>query len=442
MPDLPHSGVAADTGGNRFLLAILWLFSAVLAGLLLWAIFSPIEIRVVAPGEVADDAQIVEIKAVTSSVVRQLHARNGQSVQAGQILVSLEDGKLREQRRLTAAKIEKLQCRIKNAQAELELLSRHEADIRNAVAIDSFPEKTPLRDYQPVCRLESNIYRMRALLEALELNFERAANAKERIKGLDEQIALARRQLRSVEQDRDTARTLVEKRLSSESQLRQSDRAVDERQLALVNLMSDLEGQQGALAEVRKQTYLGLSEHIGKLARPLDADRLALDDEKLALQNIELALEMRTIRSPVDGTVVDVNNFIVANFAQQSEILLKLMPESQLRLIKAHVSIGDIDNVQRRGTALVRFPTNATLRDELFDAQIQIINPITSDGRPGNAESFYEVVLQRVDRGYDPDENRVYSGTPVEIMFAAERTTVARALTHPVVRNWPRIFEQ
>lgn len=441
-PGSSLGGPPAAGGGNRFLLAMLWLCSAVLAGLLLWAVFSPIEIRVVAPGEIAGDAQIVEIRAVTSGVVRQLHVRNGQSVEVGQVLVSLEDGKLREQQRLTTSKIEKLQCRISNAQAELEILSRHEADIRNAVANDSFPVDAPLRDYQPACWSEGTAYRMRALLEALELNLERAANAKERINGLQEQIALARRQLQSVEKDRDTARTLVEKRLSSESQLRQSDRAVDERQLALVNLLSDLEAQQGTLAEIRKQTQLGISEHIGTLAKALDADRLALDDERLSLQNIELALDMRTIRSPVVGTVVDVNNFIVANFAQQSEILLKLIPESQLRLIKAHVSLGDIDNVQRLGTALVRFPTNAVLRDELFSAQIQIINPITSDDRPGTGESFYEVVLELVDRGYDPDADRVYSGTPVEILFAAERTTVARALIRPVARNWPRIFEQ
>ncbi|SON58361.1 Type I secretion system membrane fusion protein PrsE [Hartmannibacter diazotrophicus] len=420
-----------------------WLLGAVLIALGAWAVAAPLEVRVVSPGEVASNERIVEIRAVTSGLVRQLHIRNGQHVRAGDVLVSFDDENLKSQKQLTQDKIRKLECKIDNARNELDLLNAHEEEIETAIrnvvplSLDAFRQnKLPCPDF-------GNPRNIGLLAETLELAIMQIGNLQQMEASIGKQIEIAGSQLASVREDFEASSVLARKRLINASKSRESERVVRDNELKLVSLNSDRESIESSIYDNKKRAYLSIYNDMKTISSELESFNISLIDEKINLEALNNQIAMRTITAPIDGAAVDVNNFIVANFVQQSDLLLKLLPSARMNIVKARVSIDDIDNIQRQEKAVVSLPTNALLRDQFFEATIETINPITStDGNFRGAQDYYEVTLRISDPAFNPAVERIYVGMPVNVLFSAERTTLAGAMLRPLTKNWPRIFEQ
>ncbi len=425
----------------RLIRVILLLLLLLAAGLLAAAVFVPVEVRVVAPGNVAGERQIVAVRAIESGAVRTVHVRNGQRVRAGETLVDLDSAWLDDQRLLLREKIAQLECQLLGERAELDLLQRNDDRVSAAIAQGDAGSLRPLRAFHPACEAGDR-YRMRLLVSALDLALTRAANTQRHLQYLDEQVEFASRQLTLLESDRDGAQSLLKKGGTSEAGWRTTQRAVEDQRLGLARLQSDRQRLLDSREDLKREAYLQFAERADALETSIRQKALDLTDQKLRLREVESDLEKRIVRSPVDGVVVDLNDLVAANFVMESEIMLRIMPLAQLRRVQARVAIDDIDKVNRQAPAMIRFSANALLRDDLIEAAITKINPVASSDNSPTPERYYEVFLQIDDPLYDPVSARIFSDAPVDVLFSVERTTVARALLRPITRNWPRIFER
>ena len=425
----------------RLIRVVLLLLLLLAGGLLAAAVFVPVEVRVVAPGNVAGERQIVAVRAIESGAVRTVHVRNGQRVTAGETLVDLDGAWLDDQRVLLMEKIAQLECQLLGERAELDLLQRNDDRVSAAIARGDAESLRPLRAFQPACEAGDR-YRMRLLVSALDLALTRAANTQRHLQYLDEQVEFASRQLALFERDRDGAQSLLEKGGASEAGWRTTQRAVEDQRLGLARLQSDRQRLLDSREDLKREAYLQFAERADALETSIRQKALDLTDQKLRLREVESDLEKRIVRSPVDGVVVDLNDLVAANFVMESEIMLRIMPLAQLRRVQARVAIDDIDKVNRQAPAMIRFSANALLRDDLIEAAITKINPVASSDNTPSPERYYEVFLQIDDPLYDPASARIFSDAPVDVLFSVERTTVARALLRPITRNWPRIFER
>jgi protease secretion system membrane fusion protein len=83
---------------------IIWGFGA----LVLWACFAPIDKGVTAPGYVISDSNRKTIQSVSSGVVEEIYVKEGESIEAGQLLVKLNEVNAQSQTNATKETIEGL----------------------------------------------------------------------------------------------------------------------------------------------------------------------------------------------------------------------------------------------------------------------------------------------------------------------------------------------
>ena len=83
---------------------IIWGFGA----LVLWACFAPIDKGVTAPGYVISDSNRKTIQSVSSGVVEEIYVREGESIEAGQLLVKLNEVNAQSQTNATKETIDGL----------------------------------------------------------------------------------------------------------------------------------------------------------------------------------------------------------------------------------------------------------------------------------------------------------------------------------------------
>lgn len=429
---------------NRFLSLSVFSVASMFIGLILWSIYFPLEIRVIAPAEVTGDQDIVEIRALSSGVVRKIHVTSGQKVNVADVLVELDDQELTRQIEISNDKLDISRCRLENLRSEIQLLSDNSILLREIISQLKSGKLDVLIDFEAPCLNDSDLHRTRQLADNLRLRQIQAENLLQDIQNLETQIELTEVQLASIDNDVSSRSELAEQKVISEAQLRAVQREYTSAKIILADHKNRQSTFKGRVAEIKAQANVDVSTHIASLANDIRVGQIRESDEASRLSNYEERLTERTIYSPIEGTVIDINSFVISNFAQQSELLLKLAPRSTFNLLKASVAAEDIDNIKVDGNASVRFPTYATLRDSLFTAHIRTINPIkTKDEKSGrNEENSFEVILEISDDRFAENGQVLQSGTPAEILFAAESTTFAKALIRPIAQNWPKIFEQ
>ena len=69
---------------------ILWAIVALLVLAIAWACWGQIEITASAQGKLVPSAQVKVIQPLNAGVVQHIHVRNGQKVQAGDVLLTLD----------------------------------------------------------------------------------------------------------------------------------------------------------------------------------------------------------------------------------------------------------------------------------------------------------------------------------------------------------------
>lgn len=422
------------------ILAITTLFT----GLVFLAIYIPLEIRVIAPAEVIGNQDIVEIRALSSGVVRKINVVSGQQVEAGDTLIELENNELKKQISITQSKLQLLRCRIENLENELSLLSENTEQLREMIEIAQVSGLKKFLDFTAPCQLEHGEARSNELFDTIRLRLFQIENLNVEKDNLDTQIELTSSLLDSLDNDVVSRRRLAEQDVVSGAQLRSAEREYTNARISMAQHTSRRAKFEGQISEVKAQANVEISVHISDIADEIRASRIRESDESSRLINFQNSLAEKTIRSPVKGTVIDINSFVISNYAEQSELLMKLAPISQFNLLKAKVAAEDIDNISIDGNVKVRFPTYADLRDLLVSARIQTINPIkTNTDTDGNrGENSFEVILNITEDRFLADGETLRHGTPAEILFAAEKTTFAGAIMRPITQNWPKIFEE
>src|SRR5574343_136487 len=69
---------------------VLWLLLSLLAALLLWAILGRLDIVAVAEGKLIPESYVKIVQPAESGIVKEILVREGQSVEAGQVLMRMD----------------------------------------------------------------------------------------------------------------------------------------------------------------------------------------------------------------------------------------------------------------------------------------------------------------------------------------------------------------
>ncbi|MBA5723817.1 HlyD family secretion protein [Candidatus Liberibacter sp.] len=421
-------------------IALLFTFGIII--LAIWAIILPIEIRLSSSGEILNDDNIVEIRSPFSAMISDFQIENGAKVLKGDPILKFEDFEIKDLIDLTNSRITDLKCRIDNARSELNFLNNQHSVIEKTFEKKDEKFLIPLKNYLPICSKTSN-YGIYVLYESLQLKLTRIQNIYADHHDLENKISLSRALLLSYKEDLTTAEKLFNKNIISKNDLHQQERIVHKSDLDLTEHLSAQGSLLRRIDELRDESHVEFANYLQDKSLELDNHQRAFIDETSKLTILRNKLSQYTILSPITGTVVYTYSFTSINYAQQSQLIMKISPNSNLSYIRAKVTPQQIQNVQYGKTAIVRFPTYSALREKRFKAIIETISPtITQNNNGSQIQNYYEVVLKITDPAYSEKKIDLHSGAPAEILFASENTTLAKEIIHPIIKNWPKIFER
>jgi adhesin transport system membrane fusion protein len=419
--DLRRSG-RVRTGGGGWGLILLIL--AGIGAFLAWAALFEIEEVTRATGRVVPSEQVQVVQSLEGGIVRRIDVREGDVVEAGQLLMQIDDTALSSQRG-------------ELLRQEAALLAE-EVRLRAEVAFDrapAFPEELRARAPEAVLA-EMDVLTSR--FDQLDREIAVLESQRDQRQGDLAELLAERAKLETVMAPLREELTLTEELAASGAVPR----------IELLRLRSRLAEIEGDLAVGRAQEP-NLAAAIGEAETQIEVARAAYVTTartRLARLGVELAVVRESLRAaedrvtrtdlraPVRGTVNALNVTTVGQVVQPGAALAEIVPEGGALEIEVDVPPADVAFIRPGDAASVKITAYDYLVYGALEGEVARIGADTLRDPDGREFFRLTVVTDRTDLGRAGESLPVTPGMTATVDIQTGRRTVLSYLVQPVLR--------
>lgn len=408
--------------------------------LVLWAFVAPLASAAVAPGNVNPDSSRKTIQHLEGGIIRAIDVKNGDRVEQGQPLFSLEP--LAAKAIYTSKRQQWMRLQVTRARLEA-----HRAD-RATFDPPTFPRYVPDADFGKFAK------------DQVELFVSRRQNFIEREQILRQQIAQLKQQAEAKTQENSSLekqREFILEEIEDKRELLSKNLARKPEYLALMRASVDFIGRKESniaelarIAERRGEVELSIVSNKTQFDQEI-SDQMAKNNSDLAqleetLSTSEDVLKRTEIRAPVSGTVINIRFKTVGGVVRAGEALVDIVPANDILIIDAKLSPNDIDVVHQGQVAEVYLTPYVSRHTPRLKGKVVYVGAdIAHDAAPppGGAASppYYELKIE-VDAKelHNAVGLEMFPGMPAEVYVMTGSRSFIQYLLDPVRKSFRRAF--
>lgn len=393
-----------------------------------WAATTELAGAVIAPGSLVVDTNVKKVQHPTGGVVGELRVRDGDHVQAGDVVVRLDDTQTRANLAIITKSLDELAA--KQARDEAE---------RDGAKRVLFPADLLARMKDPevarVVQGEQRLFEIRRAAREGQMAQlrERVAQLKEQVQGLADQVGAKKREIELIGQELKGVRELWSKNLIPITRVTALERDAARLEGERGSLVSTIAQTKGKMTETELQILQidqDLRTEVGKDLAEIRAKTSELVEKKVAAED---QLKRIDIRAPQDGMVHQLAVHTVGGvITPNGEPIMLIVPKADALTVEARIQPQDIDQVRLGQKAVLRFSAfNQRTTPELTGEVSRVSADVSQDPKTG--ASFYtiriavpEAELVRL------NGLKLVPGMPVESFIQTGERTVISYLTKPL----------
>ncbi len=414
-----------------------WTIALGFLGLLLWSALAPLDEGVPTEGLVTLDTKRKTIQHLQGGIVREVRVKEGQSVQEGQIVMTLETAVPKAQ--LESVRQHYLALRA----AESRLVSERQGLTQVRWHTDLIASQSdPLT--QPHLQVQTQLFQSRraALQAALQGLDENQAGVRAQLEGNGRMLVQRKRQLALFNEEVGNITDLVQEGYATRARLNELERNVAE----IASTVADLESSGVKLShglneldqrsrQVRFENFKELDSQLADIRREVQAD-----SEKLTA--VTQDMERTDIKAPATGQVVGLSVQTIGAVVGPGQRLMDIVPEHAPLVIEARIPPTVIDRVQAGLMADVRFSAFSHSPQLLIQAKVTSVSKDIIV-EPETRQSFFLARLTLTPEGLAALGARsLQSGMMAEVVIRTGERSLLTYLAYPFVRRLSQTMKE
>lgn len=404
---------------------ILTLVIALLMGtFVVWAHFTVLDEVTRGMGQVIPSQKVQVIQNLEGGILQEIMVQENQIVNKGDILIRIDNALAASQYRDAFTKAAEHEAAILRLNAEID---------RKAAIV--FPDQFKDADPQ-VLEDQQSIFKARRQQLQAELNVLRSQHSQKQqeiaeMKSRREQLE---RSLGLAEEQRDISKPLVDQGVYPRVEYLALERDIS-------SLQGDIDALRMAVPRIR-QAANEASRRIEQRQAEFKTEALSEMNrrrgELKSLREIMSAGEDRVtrtdVRSPVRGTIKQINLNTIGGVVRPGEPILEIVPLDDTLLIEARIRPADIAFLHPGQKAMVKI----TAYDfSIFGGLEGVVEAISADTiEDDNGESFFKVKLRTQNNAiiYRNEELPIIPGMTASIDILTGKKSVLAYLLKPILR--------
>lgn len=412
-------------------LLIIFLFFGVLG---LWSLLAPLQSAAIAQGVLAVDSQRKTIQHLEGGIVSEIRVTEGQQVDAGEVLVVLDDTQAR-------ARLELLNGRLRATRAqESRLIAEREGNSEityNAALL----ELADTAAGAEIVQSQENIFaaRRQALNGQIAILRGRISQHQEEVSGLTELVASLDQQIRLVEDEIISNEVLVAQGLSGKTRLLELQREHANLLGRRSQSMTEISRARQNIDEARLQMTELSTTHLNEVVAQLRDIQTEIYDLTEQIRSAKDILSRTEIRATQGGTVVDIQVHTIGGVVAPGQDLLDIVPVGDEIIVEARIDPADIDVVQAGLEANVRL--TAYSHRNLLPIAARVLT-VSADSLTDNRTNLPYYLARIKFTGEVDSSLELYPGMQTEVMVVTGERTLVDYLTWPLRQSFNRALRE
>ena len=328
------------------LVAVLLLFG----GLGVWSVLAPLDSAAIGSGLVIVENYRKPIAHLEGGIVKEVRIREGQHVNKGEVLLTLEDIQPRSQ--------------LDQVQGQWLLSLAHEARLtaqRDGKSRITYPTALTARKNDSraaeAMRLQDQTFqvRKRALDGEIMLYRRQIEQLKQKLIGLNEQKSMREKLVRSFEKERGDLQILASQGYAEMQRVREMERNLAQNEGQRASLESDMSSVELEIGSAELKILRIEQEFQREVAKELaevQAELFSLNERNRALSD---TVKRTTVVAPDDGMVLELVVHTPGEVIRPGQHVLNIVPANEQLMVEVRLLPQDIDQIMVGQTAEVRF---------------------------------------------------------------------------------------
>ena len=390
-----------------------------------WSAFARLDSAITATGVVSAETNRKTVQHLEGGIVREIHVREGQHVQAGQVLFRLDrtqakagyelqrnqlDSAIAQEARLIAERDGQDQIALPQ-----ELLDRaDDPNVKRAIA-------DQVAQFQERCgSLKGGVQILDAKIDQYQLEIE----------GLKQERSGTANQLGFVNEELVDVRQLFEKQLTQKSRLMLLERERSRLEGLIGRSTADESKARNGIEEARLQIRQLRQKFEEDVANSMLETRQKINDLREKVRVAQDVLSRVDILSPTTGVAQNLRVFTSSGVVKAGEPMVDVVPERDALIVQAHVQPQDTENLQPGMPAEVRFSSFQTRILPIIVGKVETI----SRDRLVDEQTKQPYFLAQVVVDDIPSfvKDRLSAGMPADVIFPTGERTVLDYLVRPL----------
>lgn len=404
-----------------------------------WATMTQISGAIIASGQIEVDQNRQIVQHPDGGVVSEIFVDEGDTVAAGQLLLSLDPTVETSELSIIQGQLFELMARRGRLTAERDGLDAINFDQRLIERAKLYPEINELMQGQ------ENLFQARRASNAQQAEqlSKRKAQIANQIQGITAQQRALAIQLELIEQELADQQTLLDRGLAQASRVM----ALQRSQAELIGDVGGLTARQaeseGRITEIDIQIAgLETARREDAISRLRDQQYRVLElEERFSALNERLS--RMDIRAPVSGVVYGLSVFTPRSVIRAAEPVLYLIPQDRPLVITVQVPPIHIDQVFVGQNAVLRFSAlDQRSTPELFGKVVKVSPDAFTDETSRMSYYRAEILLDTGETDRLPASVTLIPGMPVEAFIRTQDRTPLAYLIKPLSDYFAKAFRE
>jgi len=378
---------------SGWVLAVLLGLLLIVGGALVWASFARIEEVARATGRVVPSGQARVVESLEGGIVRQILVREGDAVDAGQVLVRLDDtssaaslGELRAQQQALNARALRLEAELAGAEQPDFTQAGIDPDsplaVRESALFDSRAASYLGQSAVLDAQVQQRIQEIAELSAALDRVAENIALLDEEIQIKTDSGIVPRAQLLPIERERSGRRQERDTLLSQREQARAALTEANAR-------MTEAELQRRAEINIERSDTL---------------NQLSVIEE--SLKSAADVVDRAALRAPVNGIVSSLNVHTIGAVIAPGEEVLRIVPADDNLLVEARAKPEDVAFLRPGLPASVKLTSfDFTIYGALDGQVVRVGADAEQDEATG--EVYFPIIVETQSNALEKNDQRL-----------------------------------
>lgn len=389
-----------------------------------WATFAPLESAALAPGVVTVQSYRKTVQHLEGGIVKELLARDGDMVSAGEPLIILDDTQIRAEYGMTRSQLVAAQAMEARLQAERDRLEQIDfsdmLENNSKRAVEAREGETQVFNARRGSRLGET-----AVLQ------KRIGQLNEQISGLQSMIQTKRSLESSYKGEISELTELLAEGFVDKQRLLEQERKLDMLRAEVADHQSEVTKTRLQISETELQILQLNKDFNSEVVAQLAEVQTKVFDLQEKMAALEDRLSRIVIRAPDDGMILGMTVHTIGGVVSPATPLLDIVPSVSDLVVEAQVSPIDIDRVSVGKDADIRFSAFNSSTTPVIKGEVVHV----SADRLINEETGMPYYLARVSMTEEGAKAlgslRLQPGMPAEVLINTGERTMLQYLVQP-----------